>query len=239
MITGRKILLILLLFSYLPVKSQSMLFRVYPDSLSLAQDAASLFEDFFARVKAAEPNLNLEVKPRVQTTPNFVFYGRMDNVLVLPLWHKAQDSQKEFFTRLGGSYIEGIRIFGMLYNGYFIIHELSTVLQIEKGIIDWARIYEMRYQANQLSIAYLKSSRWAAEMEAVYNLAKTFVSLMPFPIPAGQNIPEYFSENYPHISNHPMKYLYFQFLQIVEIYEDQELQGFENMVRQYFLQTKL
>ena len=59
------------------------------------------------------------------------------------------------------------------------------------------------------------------------------VSQLPNPVPPGEDPIKYFNENYSELGADPYKYGYYQFAQIVKIYEDKSLPGFENFVEEY------
>lgn len=213
--------------------SQTPLFKVYSDSAKLVQDAKIITNDFMQQVYKTDESLKV-IKPTavLNTTPYLIFWDDSSQTANMPIWQQVIPQQKQFFIQLNqNNEAEGLRMFGLFFNGFYLPHELSHAVEWHLVFHSKKRksqgYYMSEYFANTLAIIYWRKSGRTAELEACYKFAKQMVAQLPNPVPAGEDKIAYFNNNYERMTSNPFAYGYYQFSQFVEIYEKKELPSFE------------
>lgn len=212
--------------------SQKNFFRVYTDSVSLVQDANQIARNFTKDVNAIKPIFFNTPEAILNTKPYLIFYSPKLNQVNLPIWEQVIPVQKKFFYELGGDLENGKEIFGLFFNGFFLPHELGHALQKALNIKE-NNLYQNEYFANIVAILYWRKENRNQELEACYTYAKKMVNQLPNPVPDGEDPIKYFNENYAQLGADPYKYGYYQFAQIIKIFEDKTLPNFEEYIRNY------
>ena len=218
------------------VYSQDKLFKVYTDSAFLVNDANKIVDDFVDKVNAVSPVFTTKPLAILNTKPYLIFYSPKANQVNLPIWHQVMPQQKEFFTNIAGSEKEGEKVFALFFNGFYLSHELGHALQ-NAANIKAANQYENEYFANQVAVLYWRKANRKKELKQCYKYAKKMVAQLKDPVPAGEDPIRYFTENYSSaLASDPYKYGYFQFNQLVKIYEDKKLKKFDDFIKGFLLQ---
>lgn len=213
--------------------SQTPLFKVYSDSAKLVQDAKVVTDDFMQQVYKTDASLKA-IKPTavLNTTPYLIFWDDSSQTANMPIWQQVIPQQKQFFIQLNqNNEAEGLRMFGLFFNGFYLPHELSHA-------VEWYLVFHTKkrasqgyymseYFANTLAIIYWRQKGRTAELEACYKFAKQMIAQLPNPVPEGQDKIAYFNSNYERMTSNPFAYGYYQFSQFVEIYEKKTLPSFE------------
>ena len=212
--------------------SQKIFFRVYNDSVSLVQDANHIVQNFTKDINAIKPIFSTNPEAVLNTQPSLIFYSSEQNRINLPIWEQVMSEQKEFFFELGGGQENGKEIFGLFFNGFFLPHELGHALQ-EAANSKENNLYQNEYFANIVAILYWRNENRNEELQHCYTYAKKMMAQLPNPVPDGEDPIEYFNNNYDQLGANPYKYGYYQFAQIVEIFEDKTLPNFEEYIRNY------
>ena len=228
----KNVLIVVLFFSTSVVFCQQNFFQVYVDSASLVQDANQIIQDFTKDVNAIKPVFTKETKAVLNTKPYLIFYSTTLNQVNLPIWHQVIPAQKEFFYELGGDEEKGKKLFGLFFNGFFLPHEMGHALQ-EAINENEVNLYQNEYFANVVAILYWRKVNRKGELAECYELAKKMVRELPNPVPPGEDPIKYFNEHYEELGADPYKYGFFQFYQIVKIYDDKTLPSFDTFIRQY------
>ena len=217
----------LLLFGYANAQA---LFSTYTDSVKLVEDANTFIQDFSNDVKKVKPEVNISAKAILNTKPYLIFYSEKENVVNLPLWQQVIPDQQAFFTKLAGGDEEGQIVFGNLFNGYYLPHELGHALaQAANKTI--AGHYENEYFANTVAVLYWRKTKHFDDLEQSYQYAKKLLSQITSPVPEGQDEKKYFNDHYAEIAKDPYKYGFFQFNQLVKIFEDESLKDFDEFLK--------
>lgn len=217
------------IFSFGNADARQSLFAAYTDSAQLVADANALVSQFVADVKALRPGINLQPKAILNTKPFLIFYDGKTNTVNLPIWYQVIPPQQQFFAELAGSGEEGKKVFGMLFNGFYLPHELGHALQVaaKKDRLDH---YGHEYFANTIAVLYWRKAGKQQELQQSYEYAKKFLKQLKNPVPDGQDEQAYLNEHYNEIAQDPYKYGYYEFSQLVKIYEDSSLPGFDDFV---------
>lgn len=213
--------------------SQSPLFKVYSDSAKLVQDAKNVTVDFMQQVYKTNESLNV-IKPTavLNTTPYLIFWDDSSQTANMPIWQQVIPQQKQFFIALNNNNeAEGLRMFGLFFNGFYLPHELAHAVEWHLVFHTKKRksqgYYLSEYFANTLAIIYWRQKGRTTELEACYKFAKQMIAQLPNPVPAGQDKIAYFNSNYERLISDPFSYGYYQFSQFVEIYEKKALPSFQ------------
>ncbi len=217
------------------VTAQQKWFVKFTDSAQLISIAKNITAKFVKDVKKINPSIKFEINPILNTTPYLIFYNNENNEKTanLPIWQQVIKPQKQFFYEIAGSQLEGERIFGLFFNGFYLPHELGHALQeITEGRVK--NSFESEYLANTIAILWWRKNKNKAELEQCYNAAKMIWEKLPNPVPSDSNIEEYFTANYEKASQNPYEYGYMQFKQFISIYEDKNLPNFDIFIKNYF-----
>ncbi len=221
--------------------SQTPFFKVYNDSAQLVNDGKLITADFMQRVKKVDPSLQIQPTAILHTTPYLIYWDDSLQTANLPIWKEVIPEQQQFFISLNaGNEAEGLRMFGLFFNGFYLPHELSHAIEWHYVEHTHQRksqgLYMSEYFANTLAIIYWREKGRTAELEACYRFAKKMVTQLPNPVPQGEDKIIYFNRNYQKLSSNPYAYGYYQFSQFVEIYEKKELPSFSRFLEEYLKQ---
>ena len=223
-------IILILCMAFLPkVYAQTNWFTAYQDSVALIKDANILIEQFEARVRKGgiEMNQNSAIK---NTKPYLIF---IKNAKVnLPFWAEVIPQQKSFFYGVAGGEKEGIEVFGLFFNGFYLVHELSHSLADHVGV-KFSNSYDSEYDANKVAILYWRTVSEAENLKKCYVYAKKMLETLKNPVPVSEDYKKYITENYSKLASDPYKYGYIQFSQFVEIYEDKSLTDFDSFIKTY------
>jgi hypothetical protein len=210
---------------------QEKWFTTYQDSIALVSDANEVTNLFTKDLKKLAPQLQFEIKTILNTTPYLIFFYK--DAANIPLWEQVIPEQKQFFYQLAGSELEGKKMFGLFFNGFYLPHELGHAFEYKLyGEIKGS--YESEYFANTVAILWWKKQKRHADLKSCYEAAKKMWSQLPNPVPEGQTIEAYFSENYEKATQDPFVYGYLQFKQFIDIYETKNLLDFDAFIKNEF-----
>lgn len=217
------------------ISAQNRWFETYDDSTLLVNDANLIVQEFAQKIASVRPDVMLlldndtfrlsDNQAIKNTTPFLIFID--STIIHLPFWEEVIPPQKEFFQELAGAEEKGKEVFGLLFNGFFLAHELGHSFFAFAGK-QFSNAYDSEYEANKLGILYWKSSEEAIHLENCYHSVKMMLTQLENPVPEGENYKEYITQHYYELAADPFKYGYIQFKQIVEIFEDQSLPDLES-----------
>ena len=215
--------------------AQQKWFTLYTDSTELVNDGNKISKLFIEDIRKVNPNVELDIKTILNTTPYLIYY--QNKIANLPLWEQVITQQKKFFYDVAGSEIEGKKVFGLFFNGFYLPHELGHGLQhnIESSL---SGSYKNEYFANTIAYLWFKKQGRKKELKNCYKYAKKIWAKLPNPVPAGMTIEEYFTKNYFKATEDPYNYGYMQFKQFIEIYEDKSLPDFDSFIKSYLQKNK-
>lgn len=201
-------------------------FSTFDDGNSLTSFVGKTWKWFKGHAQDAGFTLNPPLQHSLMTTPLLVYFDGRNNSMHYPLWSELDAQSKTFFNQIAGNdETEARKIFGLFFNGFYIPHEMAHYLSHISG--DKARLhsYEGEQFANELAMVVWREIMPERALKNVYESAKNILPKLKNPVPAGENEAEWFSKNYNQIvaSKDPYTYGYFQFSQIVKIYEDEAL----------------
>jgi len=224
------ILIFLVLFS-LQSNAQNRWFTTYSDSVALKTDAVKIVNQFKQKVKSANPTIKLDDWKVVKNTSPYLIY--IENKTVnLPLWQEVIPQQKDFFAEVAEGKEQGREVFGLFFNGFYLVHELGHGLT-EDAEKKFGNAYDSEYDANTIAILYWRNIGEKKNLKKCYTYAKKMLKHLKNPVPANENFKEYMSKHYQELSSDPYKYGYIQFSQFVEIYENKNLPDFVTFIKKY------
>ncbi len=212
-------------------KAQNSWFKTYSDSIALKADAGKIVNQFRQKVKSANPSLKLDDWKVVKHTTPYLIYIE-NKTANLPFWSEVVPQQKFFFSEVSGDEKQGKEVFGLFFNGFYLVHELGHGLGQSAGK-KFQNFYDGEYDANIIAILYWRSAGNKNEIKRYYTYAKKMLTHLKSPVPAGENIKEYLTKHYDEISSDPYQYGYIQFSQFVEIYENKNLPDFKKFIKNY------
>jgi hypothetical protein len=219
------------LFICFQLNVQAQWFTTYSDSTALKTDAEKIVSQFRKEVQTINPLLKPADWKVVKNTSPYLIYIYQSTVN-LPFWEEVIPQQKDFFTEVAGGKKQGKEVFGLFFNGFYLVHELGhgLVNNIEKK---FGNQYDSEYDANTIAILYWRSAGQKATLKKCYAYAKKMLKHLKNPVPANEDFKEYMSKHYEELSSDPYKYGYIQFSQFVEIYENKKLPDFKTLMRNY------
>ncbi len=204
-------------------------FKTYSDSTALLKNAEQLVQLFVSDINKINPEIRLSSHAIINTQPYLIFYDK--NKVNLPLWNQLPVESKIFFETVGGNPQNGQKIFGLFFNGFYLPHELGHALQGAKGMNIEKNRYESEYQANIIAILWWRKNGSKKNLKNCYLAAKKMMTKLKNPVPEGQTMAEYFTENYWQKVSDPFVYGYMQFYQFIKIYEDKSLPNFDTYIK--------
>lgn len=222
-----------LFFLYSTCLAQNSLFHTYSDSNALKKDALEMAHRFIEDVEKLKPGYPLEVKIKLKTSPWLVYYGT-DETVYYPFWGEVPPQVKQYFYKITGGEDTGKKLFGLFFNGFYLAHELGHYLDDKAGRM--AQSYENEYLANTIAMLWWKKQGKQKELDACYQIVKSFLPNYPNPVPAGKDAKKWLRDNYFKIleTGDAMSYGFFQFSQFVSVYEDTTLPDFDEFMRQFY-----
>lgn len=224
------ILLTVLLFAK-TIFAQNLWFKLYEDSTALIQDAESIKNRFVKDINSIRPELNFSLKTLIKTTPMLIYYD--EKTAHVPLWSQLPKQMHNWFYAMGGNEVDGKKIFSLFFNGFYLPHELAHGFEDILGKLN--RSYKNEYFANTAAILWMRKHGYDRELKECYDLAQRIMAKTPNPVPDGQTVEHYFTENYNEIllNGDPSVYGFMQFSQFIEIYEDKSLSDFDTYITLY------
>lgn len=220
------------LFTATTLQAQQKWFTVFTDSAKLLKTANPITNQFKKDIKKLQPNIRFNTDNIINTSPYLIYYGLNDHVN-LPLWSQVIPPIKQFFTGVGGSPQEGEKIFGLFFNGFYLIHEYGHALQYMVDSAHTQLGYSNEYLANTIAILWWRKNGKQAQLKACYDYAKKIYKQLPNPVPAGEDVATYFTKNYEKAASDPNVYGFMQWGQFITIYEDKSLPNFDTYIKNY------
>lgn len=226
----KKSIIILALLTYFQSNAQNKWFETYSDSALFVNDANTIVREFANKIKAINPEIEIDAKAIKNTKPYLIFYSPKNNVVNLPFWDEVMPQQKDFFTEIAGGKEEGKKAFGIFFNGFYLAHELGHALASKTGK-KFDNLYDSEYYANQIGISYWKVTGQQKLLKECYKYSQKILEHLKNPVPENENYKEYITGHYNELASDPYKYGYIQFSQFVEIYENKNLPTFDTFVK--------
>ena len=163
---NKQIVLVFLFFSSF-VFAQKNWFKLYTDKGALAKDGVEVGNQFIADAQKLIPNLKDNPQIIVNTTPFLVYYDGKEKTVNLPFWDEVIPQNQEYFEKITGNAKDGKRLFWLMFNGFYLPHELGHWLSFEKsGNIG---SYQDEYLANTIAILWWKKQGKSKELKSIYN----------------------------------------------------------------------
>lgn len=217
--------------------AQKKWFSFYTDSAALVKKGTSISQQFMKDVRALKPDLAMQPKVILHTTPYLIYYDLKEQRVNLPLWNQMPKELVSFFTEMAGTEQKGRQMFALFFNGFYLPHELGHGFQ---HLVAKAKLgYEGEYFANTVAVLWWRKHHQKKQLKQCYELAKNIMTKLTNPVPAGQTMQQYYSENYEKASENPYVYGYMQFGQLVQIYKDKSLPDFDTFIQNYLKVQKL
>ncbi len=228
----KSILTVLLTISTLTyTNAQDKWFSTYNSPTSLVTDAIEIVKQMTTKIHHANAGIKLRNNIVVKNTSPYLIYIENDTIN-LPLWQEVIEPQQKFFAEVSGGETEGKKVFGLFFNGFYLVHEMGHSISISVGK-KFDNAYDSEYDANIFAILYWRTTDSKDQLKACYSYAKKILATLKNPVPAHENFKEYITKHYQELSSDPYKYGYIQFSQFVEIYENKKLPDFYSFVKNY------
>lgn len=215
-------------------QAQQQWFTTYTDANALLQEANTLSNQFKKEVAQYKSTPEFTTTTLLNTTPYLIYYDGEKNTVNIPLWSEVLPELKAFTTAVTGSEAEGERMFGLFFNGFYLIHEYGHAFQYTYDKANSELGYANEKLANQIAFLYWKKIGKQKELDECYALAKKMFAQLKNPVPEGKTTESYFTENYIMATQDPFVYAYMQFGQFIEIYEDSQLPEFDSFMKEKF-----
>ena len=226
----KTVLIITITLISLTTNAQKKWFTIYPDSIALLNDATKISEKFKKDVYKFKKDDKFTTKTILNTTPYLIFFDGKNQVNI-PLWSQVLPELKAFTKEVTGSEEEGKRMFGLFFNGFYLIHEYGHAYQETYDFENSKVSYQNEHLANTIAILYWRKIGKKKELKQCYELAKKMFAKLPNPVPEGISKEEYFTKNYEQAASNPFIYAYMQFGQFIEIYENKSLPYFDEFMK--------
>lgn len=210
-------------------KAQNNWFSTYDDSTTLVTDANKLVQQLANRISKVNPKINLHQNIAVKNTKPYLIFIN-NNTINLPLWTEVIPPQQQFFFEVAGGKNEGKEVFGLFFNGFYLVHELGHSFH-EYTRKEFDNEYDSEYEANTFAILYWKAIGESDHLKKCYEYAQKMLETLKNPVPENEDYKKYITKNYKKLASDPYKYGYIQFTQFVEIYNKQGLPDFETYIK--------
>ncbi len=226
-----------LIITLLPLvtSGQYKWFESFTDSLRLAEEANRITGYFTKDLRQISQNLNLKVNTVINTTPYLIYI--QDKTVNIPFWPEVAPELKGFLTTVAGSEEDGRAVFALFFNGFYLPHELGHGLQEMTEPLKGPS-YDSEYFANIIAMLWWRKQGKSKELKDCYTYAVKMSARLKNPVPQGQSIQAFFTENYAAATKDPFVYGFMQFRQFTEIYEDKTLPDFDTFVKDHLKKVK-
>ncbi len=224
--------LFLLIFSVSAcmASGQNKWFQAYSDSAALESDANKIIGQFIQDVRSIKSDVSFQPRAILRTTPMLIFFRPSENTVNLPLWQQLTEESKSFFHKISDKG-KAVETFGLFFNGFYLPHELGHAYQHAVAQAKLVNGYDNEYRANVIAMLWWRKQGKHRELKRCYQAAKKILAQLPNPVPEGQTVEAYFTENYSLVGKDPFVYGYMQFGQFIKIYEDKTLPDFDELIR--------
>ncbi|WP_298141230.1 hypothetical protein [Flavobacterium sp.] len=229
----KTILIIAITLMSITTNAQKKWFTAYQDSVALLNNANKITEKFKKDVYKFKKDDKFTTTTILNTTPYLIFFDG-ENKVNIPLWSQVLPELKAFTKEVTGSEEEGKRMFGLFFNGFYLIHEYGHAYQETYDHENSKASYQNEHLANTIAMLYWRKIGKKKELKQCYELAKKMFAKLPNPVPEGISKEEYLTKNYEEATQNPFVYAYMQFGQFIEIYEDQSLPRFDEYMKSKF-----
>ncbi len=211
--------------------AQNNWFSTYNNQTALVTDAYQIVNQITTKIQNANADIKLRNNMVVKNTSPYLIYIENDTIN-LPLWQEVIAPQKKFFAEVSGGEAEGEKVFGLFFNGFYVVHEMGHSISISAGK-KFDNAFDSEYDANIFAILYWRTTDSKDKLKICYSYAKKILTALKNPVPEKENFKEYITKHYEELSSDPYKYGYIQFSQFVEIYENKKLPDFDTFVKNY------
>lgn len=183
--------------------------------------AASFIQAIVAngfRPTVAPPRIVIRSDPRLS-----VFLGLPADTVIIGQWELMPPMMKEAIGQLSpiaGFGTDGQLFFETAFHKFFLVHEIGHWVQAQGEVLSKPTIpyplnrYAFELEANRLALAYWRATDTAYATRITDAFRRVYAA-MPNPVPAGQSVSTYFTNNYVALGRTPA-YAWFQARLIVE-----------------------
>lgn len=147
----------------------------------------------------------------VEDVPSFGQYSDETNTLRTTDWTVLNAHERTFMYQLAGPGADEATaraLFEKAAHGWIFVHELGHWWQACRGYIATHSHYEVESGANRISMAYWRETD-PSVVTLMMGLFNGILEHQPSPVPAGQNVEDYFNANYEQLGPTPL-YPWFQ-----------------------------
>lgn len=127
----------------------------------------------------------------------------MDKCIInLPFGDEVIQTQKDFFTEVSGGEAEGKAVFGLFFNGFYLVHEIGHALSDAMGK-KHDNAYASEYNANVTGILYREKAGQNEKLKQCYQYAKKMLLTLKNPVPIGEDYKTDITKHYDELSSDP------------------------------------
>lgn len=232
--------------NYLKSSSKKALFKFYEekDSIQLISDMDATITQFKNDIEIVLQRNKIDKKLLAQPKagnmpfPGIIALWPEKNMLSVTRWEQVIPPVKNYLLQFAGNEVKAKELYGLLFYGYCIAHELGHWLELnfDKKI---SNDYNEEYFANQVAILWWRKQGREKEVKQVYDMMKQGLINVPLVNPENKDVKKLLNENYwEFIKMNPGNYNAIQSMQVIEIYEDQSLPDFDTFVSNYLKKVK-
>lgn len=232
-ITKKALLILFTICIAIGSNAQEKWFSTFSDSNKLVKEADGIVNKVHVDIKKINPDIILPTTKVIKNTTPYLIYVDLEiHTINLPLWSEVIPEQKAFFAEVAGGDVLAKEVFGLFFNGFYLVHEYGHAFAESNGK-RFDNAFDSEYEANSFAILYWRSIKKHKELKSCYNFAKSMLQKLKNPVPANEDYKAYMTAHYDELSSDPYKYGYIQFSQFVEIYEKSNLGNFKTFVKNY------
>ncbi len=147
----------------------------------------------------------------VEDVPSFGQYQPESNILRTSDWTVLRPEEKAFFVQLAGPGADESTVhtvFEKAAHGWIFVHELGHWWQACSNSNVHRSHYQVEYGANRIALAYWRETD-PGVVTLTMSLFHGVLDHVPSPVPAGQEVEDYFDKNYETLGPSPA-YPWFQ-----------------------------
>lgn len=203
----------------------------YTDSSRLERDVTRIIQRFHRALgRAGVAPAPRMPRAEVRTTASLISWRAHSYRVRVSLWAGVPPPQKQVFAQWTGSPSKASRLFGTLFNWFFVAHELCHYLQTRFAA--HTDHWQSERTANVVAVAYWREQPGGAQrLRWLHGQLRAILRRLPNPVPNGVSAQQFFNRNYQRLVFNPDAYGYFQFRFVVEALDARSRLRFASLVR--------
>ena len=210
----------------------------YTDKAALQSGAQAMVDGFVAAVRDSGKADFTGVPVVVETTPNLIYVNLDRRTIYVPWWDDMDAATQGVFTQLAGDEASGRRMFDLLFQQFFVVHEAAHWLQFQASglhgnadFLGGVDLYRNESEANAFAVAYwMRTPEGRAFLDEMAPVVDKAHAMLPNPVPADTTAAAYFNNNYDALGQDPMQYGWYQFQFVLDALAQRERLSLRTLV---------